>query len=524
MTKPTAGKLDRYASDPAAFVDDLPVGPGRFGDHAAPYQREWVQAAVPALLAVASGTVPPVGRLFYEGTKGTGKDWTLAAFIVWLLLFARRPILIQVGAADQDQAAEVRRVILDFAWQREWIGTALEVQSTRIVNARAGGECDIIAADVWGSHGARPDVVVLNELTHLQKEDFASNLFDNLGKVPTGLGIVAGNAGALDSWQWRWRESARTSPRWSFHVWDKLAPWLDEDATIGEAERRGDPPARVNRLWRGVWSSGEGDALDCGWIDGALTLPGPILRAEPFWAYCAGLDLGLKRDRSGLVIVGKHVGGKKVLGEGKPARPMTRLESVLADIAPVIDRRDVPNGWPSIAPRRRAADREWREVPRTNRLRVARVKLWAPPAGGEVDVADVEEAVIDAAKRYRLRGVWADKWQAAHLLQRLRRRGVRAVGVDFTGHYLRTMAAEMMVAFREHKIELYSEGDGAELVRDLRNLRLVEKSYGVRLESPRGPSGHGDAATGLALALLGARELRGVVRTKRPLVYSAPFG
>jgi len=133
------------------------------------------------------------------------------------------------------------------------------------------------------------------------------------------------------------------------------------------------------------------------------------------------------------------------------------------------------------------------------------------------------QAVIEAAKRYRLQGVWADKWQAAHLPQRLRRRGVRAHGVDFTGHYLRTMAAETMVAFREHKIELYSSGDGAELVRDLRNLRLVENSYGVRLESPRGPSGHGDAATELALALLGARELRGVVRTKRNMAYLPQF-
>ena len=50
----------------------------------------------------------------------------------------------------------------------------------------------------------------------------------------------------------------------------------------------------------------------------------------------------------------------------------------------------------------------------------------------------------------------------------------------------------------EANIELYGMPI---LLCDLRNLRVVEKSYGCRLESPRGPSGHGDAATALAMAL-----------------------
>ena len=41
----------------------------------------------------------------------------------------------------------------------------------------------------------------------------------------------------------------------------------------------------------------------------------------------------------------------------------------------------------------------------------------------------------------------------------------------------------------------------ATLLADLRALRVVERSYGVRLDSPRGINGHGDCATALAIAL-----------------------
>ena len=60
------------------------------------------------------------------------------------------------------------------------------------------------------------------------------------------------------------------------------------------------------------------------------------------------------------------------------------------------------------------------------------------------------------------------------------------------------MCSATLEAFSEGNIELYGNPI---LLSDLRALRVVEKSYGVRLGSPRGPSGHGDAATALSIAL-----------------------
>jgi phage FluMu gp28-like protein len=88
------------------------------------------------------------------------------------------------------------------------------------------------------------------------------------------------------------------------------------------------------------------------------------------------------------------------------------------------------------------------------------------------------------------------------LAQRLTREGLPMREVSFTGASLQSMASELLGAFAERRISLYPD---AGLVADLRRLRVVEKSYGVRLDAARTSDGHADRATGLALALLAAR-------------------
>ena len=66
-----------------------------------------------------------------------------------------------------------------------------------------------------------------------------------------------------------------------------------------------------------------------------------------------------------------------------------------------------------------------------------------------------------------------------------------------------------MDGFRDGRIELYDDED---LLRDLRSMSLVERSYGFRLESPRTrEGGHGDAGQAYVLALHGASKLRNQV-------------
>lgn len=472
MTKPTAKQIQRFKTDPPACREVLVIpsasGPRPFGEcmGEADFQRERFTGIDPALLAVAKGDKPPIGRYWWEATKGASKDSDLAVCLLWLLAFTRRPLACQVGAADQDQAGELRKAAKDILRLNPWLAERVDVQQWRLVCSGTDSTCEIIAADVAGSHGARPDVLILNELSHVTKQEFAENLLDNAAKVPHGLVVLATNAGFIGTYQAKWREIALTSDRWATHIYSRPSPWLDP-AEMEEAKRR-NSQARYLRLWHGVWASGQGDALDLADIEAAvdralLPLVGrdpvrshlaPGIRwptAQPVdrpvrLAFAAGLDLGIKHDHSALVVTGTN--------------PLTR------------------------------------------RIRLADCRNWAPsPVTRKIDLEQVEHAVLDAHRRFRLSVVNYDPYQAELMAQRLRKQGVPMREVTFTGNNLNNMASTLLETFRSRCIDMY---DCPRLVADLQRLTIVEKSYGYKLEATRDADGHADTATGLALALLSA--------------------
>jgi len=472
-----AASIRRFATDPATFQEELVIpsaqGPARFGDVMADFQRRRFAGLNSALLAVARGEKPRVGRYWWEATKGASKDSDLAVCLLWLLAFTGRPVLCQVGAADQEQAAELRKAANDILRLNGWLARRVRIHNWKIVCDATGAECEIIAADIAGSHGARPDVLILNELSHVTKQEFAENLMDNAAKMPHGLAVIATNAGYTGTWQFCWREIARTSARWCFDKVDRPSPWLDP-AEIEEAKLR-NSNARYKRLWRGVWASGGGDALDPADIEAAVNprllpmagvrpcdpndpqtkhLPhlGPVQQITDddrrVFGFVAGLDIGIKRDHSALVILGAN-------GE-------------------------------------------------TQRIRLADCRNWAPPKGGEVDIQAIENAVLEANRRFNLRAVHFDPHRASFLAQRLRKQGVRMEERAFIGKNLDTMATTLMEVFRSRRIDLY---DQPRLVSDLMRLMIVEKSFGYKLEAIADADGHADTAIALAIVLPAAVKL-----------------
>ncbi len=234
----------------------------------APFERERFAAIAPALLAISRGKKPPTGKFWWEATKGGSKDSDLACCLLWLMAFSNRPLTCQVGAADADQADEMRKAAKDILRLNPWLNEQIEIQNWKIICKANGATCDVLSADTAGSHGARPDgILIINELSHITKQEFAENLMDNAAKV-NGLVAVATNAGTLGTWQYKWRGIARTSNRWHFEQYAQPAPWLDPEETA-EAQQR-NSMSRFMRLWHGVWASGLGDALDAADIEAAI--------------------------------------------------------------------------------------------------------------------------------------------------------------------------------------------------------------------------------------------------------------
>jgi len=458
-------KLQKYAQDPLAFVVDLAipstVGPCRFGDIMADFQRRDFEAIVPALLALAAGRKPDIGRFWIERTKGASKDTDVAVCLLWLLVFAPQMLEIQVGAYDSAQASETRKIIrailaIDAPLNR-LCASVVDVQTSVIRSTRTGSECAILTTDAMGKHGSRPDVVLVNELSHIGNQEFAETLLDNADKVPFGLVIIATNAGFKPSWQANWRAIARDSDRWVFSVFGRPSPWILPESL--EESRKRNSAKRYARLWWGQWVSGGGDALDPDWIESAIVGTVPMTGAEPGWTFTAGLDIGVRRDRTGFVVLACQA----------PNRP----------------------------------------------VRLAWAKSWTP-RGADVDLDVVEREVIAAWRKFNLRRVGYDPSQMLHMSQRLRRVGVPMFEQPFVGSHLDRMASALLQAFSCGDIELYRSplDDSAELIEDLGKLTIVDRGIrGYKLESVRDQSGHADLGVAMSICLVYAKKLASFSRT-----------
>lgn len=259
--------LADYAADPLTFEENLYIKTGtgvkRLGPIMATFQRKRFVFFNRCLLALATGQKPPISRIWDERTKGGSKDSDWATCLLWLLGFSRVPLRIQVGAFDQEQADEIRLIVKDILridkGLNQFLRSVIQVKTTTVVNTRTNLTVAFLTHDRLGSHGARPDLLLINELTHQPSKDFASTLFDNLDKMPNSLGVVCTNAGHDPSWQLDWKRLFQSSPdRWKIFEYRQRPPWLD-DTAWKEAERR-NSSNRFRRLFCGEWT-GDTEAL-----------------------------------------------------------------------------------------------------------------------------------------------------------------------------------------------------------------------------------------------------------------------
>lgn len=440
--------LRRYAADPIAFVLDLTFptrqGPRRFGDVATDFQLAWLDAMAPSFLAVANGEQPPTPKFWIEASKNCSKTTLVAALILWLLIFRRRPGNGVAGAVDKDNAAEVLLAARELLGENPHLGECIEIQAWAIVGKQTDCVVEIVATDRKGSQGGRPMLTYVDECSHVDDGsfEFVRNVLDDASKTG-GLTIVTSNAGWTGTPAWELREIARTSELWTFLRWDQPSP-LTPMSELKESRLR-NSAARHARLHYTAWGPrDEGDALDPGDIEAACVLKGPA----PFWdsrwlLTLAGFDGGLKRDRSALALVG------------------------------IANEPDYP-------------------------LELIATRSWKPTNGQTISLADVEFVIANLYQHFRVKEVAYDWWQMEGSAQRLKLQGVNMFAFEAVPKNLDEMARQTMWLFKERAVRLYPD---PELLKDLSQLSIVDRGRSYRLSAPRTAAGHADLAFATCMAL-----------------------
>ena len=486
----SAKQFAKYAAAPAAFRDDLIVDVSgvarRLGDSMDDWQRADFAALDPGLMRCNGRSAKPAQlRAYLERPRGHSKTTDLAVMVCWVLTFSTRPLKGYAFAADKDQARLLKDAVSTLLRLNPWMSKILTVEANRVVvsakgHPGEGGWLSVEASDVGSSYGILPDFIICDELTHWDGDgSLFHSLISSSAKRENCLLVVIANAGFTDSWSWSVREAARLDERWYFSRLDgPKASWITPERL--EEQRRMLPAVAFGRLWLNQPSTGGGDALTRADVDAAFAPDlQPMTGQEPGWSFVAGIDLGVSRDASAVVVLAAGQQG----------------------------------------------------TPQQGRIRLATARLWKPSSGKRVDLIDVERYIRELDRQFRLARVAYDSFQAEHLAQRLeidaqRRRRDQALParttpwlceVPPTASNLRQIASLTIECFVDRRVQCFAYEP---LRADLLKLRCEEKSYGIRLTSPRDDTGHGDSFSAFGVALLVAHEAAG----KRKVVVGAMSG
>ena len=407
--------------------------------------RKWLEAAHDwqreDALAVLEGS-EPYG--FLTRSRGSSKTTDLAAVALAVLLAADVRLRSYWLAADADQGALAVDAIAGFVARTEALAGRVDVQSRRVLVPDSGALLEVLPADAPGAWGLTPHWIFCDELANWNDGVGARRLWEAassaVAKRADARMVVLTTAGSPDHFAFKILEHARGSSLWRTSERVGPAPWVD--AARLEEQRQRLPHSIFMQLFENRWTQAEGSFLDAALLDAAFVLPGPADRVDGC-SYFAGLDLGLRHDRTVLAIV--HRDGGRV----------------------VLDRMIAWKG---------------------SRLR-------------PVDVGEVEETIVGAHGRFRFK-LSADPWQSMDLLRRLRSQGVSATEFTFSVASKQRLAGTLLSSINAGNLALY-EADG--LRDELSGLRLVQSSAGAWAFDHRS-GGHDDRAVALSLALTAALE------------------
>lgn len=459
----------RYKSDLVAFICDLQVDVGgrvaRLGDVLVPFQLDWLRSVAPSIMAIANGEKPPITRFWNEMTKGCGKDLMAAAVVLWLMIFSPRMLLIQIAAVDKEQAAGLKRSAREIVKHTRWLAAYVTFQEWTIKYEPTGTEAVILASDIkGGSHGGRPDLLILNELSHVEQWELPSTLMDNASKMSNGVVVALMNAGFTDGEAWKWRENARTSGHWHFTTYTRPAPWITE-AELDDVRRR-NPIERVNRLFFGLWCRPGAGHLADEKIEAALRLNGPPQGPFDQWWAVMGYDGSATKNDTSCVTVGGLKG--------------------------------------------------------SGRVQLIDCRVWTPPVGGRINQAEIKAYILEMRRRIPKLWVRFEVYAAEGLAQELDpdiakwraepgkspyAHGKWCEIVPASDSSKREQASVLLDLFNDDKLDLYRD---PRLVSDIKKIKILDTPRGIKIDLPEDGNAHCDAASAFLTAIV-----KGVAESNR---------
>jgi hypothetical protein len=405
--------------------------------------RTWGETATAWQWDLVRRVLSPEGVVQWWSVEPRGARKTTTAallLLILLLFFAPTEARLFVVAGDEQQAAELIDAARGIVSRTPGLSGALSFSGLRVTNPVTGATVEALASDAGSAFGRRPWAIVVDEVTNWADSRGSRAMWDAMvsaaKKVPGCRLLVISNAGYRSHWSFKRWEVARASSHWWTREIPGPLPWL----SVGDVEslrENSTSPSEFERLTLGRWVSGDDGLAD---LDDLLVCVGHdgVLPPQRGVRYVAGLDLGLKNDRTVLVV-----------GHREPSKP------VVIDLL-----------------------RRWQGT----RLR-------------PVDLADVEAAIVDVHATYGPSALHFDPWQAAAMTQRLRGVGVPVSEYAFTSSSVGRIASVLHRLIRDREIDL---PDDAVLIDELSRVRLVTNSQGVvRLGHDAGQ--HDDQAVAIGL-------------------------
>ncbi len=438
--------LDRYLDDPMAFRLEqlmLDASGTLLGDVVEPWQEEEVFAPL--------DEVQDDGRYryrlcYYELPRGHAKTTAIAGEAVTQLVLAGPEWRGHIAAGDREQARELFDAAVGFIRRNPLLAPSFEIKRDRIIALSTGSTLRVHSSDAPTAYGLIVDWFAIDEFWVQPTRDLWDAFYTAAVKRPNWRGIVITTAGFdKNSICWEVRELARTRPDfYSFIAPGQLASWISEEEI--DRMRATLPPQVYQRFVENKWVEGSGSFVTrqalsrC--VDDRLE---PQSRGRSGVKYFLAVDLGLKKDRTAAAIVHRSSG---------------------------------------------------REISLSGSIVLDDLMVWEGRKGDPVSIAEVERWVEWAAKRFQLRRILIDPWQAASTVERF---AGLIEEFYFTPQSVARLSSNLFQLIQAGVLRLYPD---EELETELVELQAEQTSWGWRIDHKRNK--HDDRAMAIGMAALAA--------------------